>query len=668
MVDKPTTAVTHWALLIGINYYVKDICLKGAVRDAETIEQYLKAEPIPADITILTATSPREPDSTLPLEAPGSWPTHANVIRSLKRILDKAKPGNFVYIHYSGHGTRRSDGHLAFVLFENTNLGSSYLVGEVLRKCLDMMVKKGLLVTLVLDCCHSGSVARTAEKRVDVRAVAYNALVDAASPQEFDPGTSSSESNSRIIRILSNEWLLNPNEYTILSACGPHEKAEEIEIQGGERRGALTFFLLLALEASKKIGGELTHRSLYQELRVRFHASWPQQTPMSYGNQDFTFFGKLGVTSGTNLVPVYKTNEGGLHLSAGQVHDVCKGDMYALYPYNHSENAKNQAGIHATVDTVRALTSDIVIEHTRSTQAVAQIAIRWKAKLIAWRPRQKIHIRLMSSVEGKLEWRGLDPQSQRFFHLSAEGEETESCIFNVNLNENEQYEILDTSYKRIASLPTVPLVKQGASNHVMGILQHLGIFKYFEAVQNRTPNQSFEDLFKLPSADDTGIINIRHGEKWHFVIENVGKEPLYMTMFNLDSSWAVSNLISNEGQGDFLMILPKGEGENGKQEIDLKMNVPEALLKLDKCECEDIVKVFITNRAMFCPLGFLPEMPLGAESLSAGLRDHLSGSSHHMDSFLSELIPDFRVPGPTAGFEARTEEWACRNFIIRTHT
>ena len=147
MVDKTTTAITHWALLIGINYYVKDKRLAGAVRDAETIKQYLEAEAMPADITILTATSPTDPGSTRPLEQPEFWPTQANVIQSLKRILNEAKPGNFVYIHYSGHGTRCDD-HLAFVLFENDDHGSRYLVGEVLRSCLDKMVKKGYLLPL----------------------------------------------------------------------------------------------------------------------------------------------------------------------------------------------------------------------------------------------------------------------------------------------------------------------------------------------------------------------------------------------------------------------------------------------------------------------------------------------------------------------------------------
>src|SRR5437763_1811926 len=43
MTDGTNTPTTHWAVSVGINYYMKDGCLKGIVRDAETVKQYLEA-------------------------------------------------------------------------------------------------------------------------------------------------------------------------------------------------------------------------------------------------------------------------------------------------------------------------------------------------------------------------------------------------------------------------------------------------------------------------------------------------------------------------------------------------------------------------------------------------------------------------------------------------
>lgn len=81
------------------------------------------------------------------------------------------------------------------------------------------------------------------------------------------------------------------------------------------------------------------------------------------------------------------------------------------------------------------------------------------------------------------------------------------------LNENDEYEILDGSYQRIASLKTVPFDTEEAFKIVMNFLQHLAMFKYFEAVENRTLNQFFEVSFKFSSIDNTELINTKHEKK-----------------------------------------------------------------------------------------------------------------------------------------------------------
>ena len=56
-----------------------------------------------------------------PDETPELWPTYGNVTSSLKEMSSRAKAGDFIYIHYSGHGTRipnSSTGDLALVLLE----------------------------------------------------------------------------------------------------------------------------------------------------------------------------------------------------------------------------------------------------------------------------------------------------------------------------------------------------------------------------------------------------------------------------------------------------------------------------------------------------------------------------------------------------------------------
>jgi hypothetical protein len=148
--------------------------------------------------------------------------------------------------------------NLALVLFVDSKYGSSYLRGMELASCLRKMAKRGLLVTLVLDYCYSGSVLRGRNRRdTIIRSTDYDLAIDSVSTPILDTDFLDSHNSSRNSQRLLDQWLVDPDGHTIPSACGPHEKAWEIEIGGG-RRGALTYFVIDALSALRKTGLEIT--------------------------------------------------------------------------------------------------------------------------------------------------------------------------------------------------------------------------------------------------------------------------------------------------------------------------------------------------------------------------------------------------------------------------
>jgi hypothetical protein len=659
-------ATARWAVLIGINYYRKDRCLEGSVRDAETIEHYLKAGANHVDIAILTATTPLDPSSGCPIEKPELWPTRANVVSRLTRVLDKAKPGDFVYIHYSGHGTKTpgmaqstnsSIGELALVLFEHDEIGSSYLRGRHLAGALQKMVKKGLLVTLVLDCCFSGSVVRNSDCHdLDVRSIDYNAEIDVSNNKEYEESLFDVASTWRDSR-LERSWLLDPDGYTILSACGPHEKAWELEAEG-ERRGALTYFLLDALGALRQSDVELTHQSLHEYLRTRFHASWPRQTPMRYGNTKLSFFGNSLLTPDVTFISIFRTHDSRLCLRAGQVHGVHKGDEYAVYPFEMSEHIakeKDEAPMIVKVDAVRYLESDLV--ELKPTLTGRQISTGWKARPITSLSPRKIRVGLLASVDEKGQWSEA-AKDLRFLDLCTEQKDEEPCTFNVTVK-NYEFEVVDALHEKVVGLPTIPLDSNGAISAIMNVLQHLATYKYFEGVDNRLPSTIFKtSLLIVPNcaAGASGYFSVRHGSTWGFTVENTSDKPLYMAIFNFTSSWEISNLISSSGGNNYLVILPRTEGESGKEEILLQMEIPDFLRSRGEVQCEDIVKVFITSKPTSFPAMILPNVHLNANRMSEQVHvgDELS-------KFLSEITSHFRVQSDRV-----EEEWATRNFIIRT--
>ncbi|KAK0717750.1 caspase domain-containing protein [Lasiosphaeria miniovina] len=654
-------APAHWAVLIGIDFYVGERCLQGSVRDVETAKQYLEAGPTPVDIAILTATTPSDPGSRHPTEGPVLWPTYDNVLAKLKRVLEKAKGGDFVYIHYSGHGTRRKGdefthptGNLAFVLFDD-KYGSRYLRGETLAKCLREMVEQKLLVTLVLDCCHSGSVLRAGRVQgADIRAIDYNPAVDATSPQDPDPF--GPDSAIRGAQMLLQPWFINPDgdRYTILTACGPHERAWELKTEGGERRGALSYFLVEALSALRKSGVALTHQSLYQHLQTKFHASWPQQTPMRYGKQNLSFFGGLCIAPSVGFTSVYRADGARLCLSAGEAHGVHQGDEYLAYPFDTPEDGTGGASVLLRVETVHCLTSDVVgVEET--TAAAAQIRTGWKARPMTQLSSRKTRVRLMASAASQLQ-RTEAVKQQRFLHLCTEGEDTEPCIFHVAVNEHNEYEILDGSLERIASLPAISLDIPGASNHVMDTLQHIATFKFFEGIENQIPNASFENSFTLSpldGAEASSIFKVKHGDTWGFRVENRGDRPLYLAIFDFTPSWQITNLVSQASDGTTLVVQPKDEDGAGKEEVRLKMEVPP-LFQGGQRQCEDIIKVFITSKQTSFPSMVLPKLPVHGRSRKKATR----GKDDQLLTFLSELTTPFR------GRDHAQEEWFIEDYPL----
>ncbi|KAJ6357405.1 hypothetical protein OIU78_005291, partial [Salix suchowensis] len=89
--------MTKKAVLIGCNYPATKAELKGCINDVKRmyrclVDRYGFSED---NITILIDTD----DSY-------TQPTGKNVRQAMKDLVRSAEPGDFLFVHYSGHGTR----------------------------------------------------------------------------------------------------------------------------------------------------------------------------------------------------------------------------------------------------------------------------------------------------------------------------------------------------------------------------------------------------------------------------------------------------------------------------------------------------------------------------------------------------------------------------------
>ena len=303
-----------YALLIGIDFYFPHELpdghyknLRGCVQDINHVETYLKTtfNLTPDQIIKLTASASENPNQ--PKESPEILPTYENIVAKFKEITAKAQPQDQVYIHYSGHGGR------AKTIFESlkgfggldealvpTDIGqpnSCYLRDIEFAKLLEEMVEKELVVTLVLDSCHSGGATREmsgddrirGEGFIDTTPRPTDSLV--ASLQELAQNWQTATENSRNITVV-NGLLPEPTGYTLIAACRDHEFAYEKVFEGTERNGALTYFLLKAL---RQYGTGISVEDLFNQISNQVHKEFERQTPMLMGETERTFFGGQSV-------------------------------------------------------------------------------------------------------------------------------------------------------------------------------------------------------------------------------------------------------------------------------------------------------------------------------------------------------------------------------------
>jgi hypothetical protein len=302
-----------YALLIGVNCYLPNRLsdgsvygnLEGAVRDIEDVEKFLDRQPQkPKQIFKLTATSSETSsfiDPPKPLEPAEKLPTYGNIIRHFDEVTKLAKPGDLVYIHYSGHGGRakttkpeiKTNGIDEAIVPTDIGTGEGQYVRDwELAILLKRMVDKGLVVTVILDSCHSGGSTRGKDAKVrgllkeaiDTTPRLTESLVQ-PSREELAivaPGWQNLKYTTRGGTPVAS-MLPEAEGYVLLAACRPSELAYEYAFDGQESNGALTYWLLDTL-AQPNPG--ITYRMIHDRLKGKINTQFSTQNPMLLGEGD----------------------------------------------------------------------------------------------------------------------------------------------------------------------------------------------------------------------------------------------------------------------------------------------------------------------------------------------------------------------------------------------
>ena len=281
--------------------------------------------------------------------------TRSGIINKWNELHSRVKPGDVVYIHYSGHGSQvidlngdEEDGldevwvtYDAVYDTEKELLDpQSVLIDDDIEQ-LKYSIRKKLgdegHFLLTTDSCHNATITRSLTDKVRSRSLPNGAkgIVDLDKKEPSKKPEKASASG------------LAPS--ISISASMDHQEALEVSV-GEEVMGGLTYALK---ETLGDLSNDVSYAELFHEITVILQRYTPGQTPTMEGSRNHLVFNNTYVHQ-EKFLSVYKTDKkGNLVIEGGLSLGLNKGAVVGLYPKGTRNSADVEPLALGTVVDVR---------------------------------------------------------------------------------------------------------------------------------------------------------------------------------------------------------------------------------------------------------------------------------------------------------------------------
>lgn len=315
-----TTVARALALVVGVSRYPslnEERWLPGARNDAISVAQDLRARGFAdGDVTVLRERRHREHERIAGL------PTRAAILRALSRLAAQARPGDFVYIYFSGHGSRqpsqtdqsarrtpKPDGLDTTFLprdvgrwHEDLQTVKNAIIDDEFLDAITRIRNQGAFVWAVFDSCHSEGITRAARLAERNRGVETRDLGIPEAAIEHARERSLQPRDRQVPALVSSGELLpdpriplspHAGNAVVFSAAlstettpeGPYlaEGADAADHIEPEEHGLFTFALLQVLAKHPR----LTYGRLIEEVQASYAAmDRDSPNPVLHGDAD----------------------------------------------------------------------------------------------------------------------------------------------------------------------------------------------------------------------------------------------------------------------------------------------------------------------------------------------------------------------------------------------
>ena len=629
------------ALLVGIDRYRNTReapHLRGCVADAEAMRALLVDRlGVPAEnVRLLTARMDAQ-------ESPEELATRENIIKGWQEHLGQAGPGDQVFFHYSGHGAQaRSndptelDGYDETIVPHDSRTPGVYdLLDKELGALIRQVEAKGASVTVVLDCCHSGSGTRAAGEPDESRPRARRGKADERErpPETVLAGASAPQASTRALRRPSG-WTLPGGGHVLLAGCRDEELSYEYrDPQTGQWHGATTYFLVKALNNYRP---GMTWSQVHDFVYTNVHAVYPQQSPQLEGPENRQVLGGLAGPSRPHLL-VLEVEEGPdgifVKVNGGAALGLTPESQVAIHPPGSDLQGPPQATgrvVESKVDHAWARLEEMSAPPGTAIQPgspVTVTALGYEALTYPVAVDDPLVQRAIQSPE----------QGRPSPFLEIVPADEPGAIFRVDVQED-RYRVLDSDGVQI--LVETPRRNLEGAAKVARNLEHLAVFRNVQRLRNPAPIPVLEGAVSIEAVSYTKIgrsgrpydpQDLREagheavlppGRKLHVTIRNNTTETLYFSVFNLSANFGIFRLYPETA--------PYATVAGGKaiQLVGLEPEVNNPFAS----RSTEIIKVFATRQPIDFDVLQMPELnepqPVARTRASGPLAELLNGIRH----------------------------------------
>ncbi len=564
---NPTSS--FYALLVGIDRYdprSRVPHLRGCVTDVDMMERVLRDRfGVPA-ANILRLTNEEATHQAIKTafrqhllgHAQAASATPDDTLGDTLGDTPGDTPPTFLF-HYSGHGSQARDESgtepdgldETLVPYDSRTPGIFDIKDWELGGLIEELNAYSDNITVILDCCHSGSGTR------DIELVRTRRC-----PADLRPQPAESQRPNQPFAVSTNRAVGTGNweiggRHVLLAGCRDKEESNEYAVSaGGERywQGAMSYFLQRELQQLPP-AQTVTYRELFERVRHAVNQTYSNQMPQCEGDIDRELFGGLRPDRDP-LYSVITIRDGLFWIDGGVAHDLMAGSELKVY----TPETRTVAATDIPLATLRVVEEGAVTSGCEPVEANIAIPLHARCAIYRLSPgnrQRRVQLAIKNKEIHQSVQQRLRPTTPQAVSDVAPWlllvEDDAAADFRVAFVDG-RLEIQDASGKL--------LVASFAPDDLDGLatdLAHLARYQNSLALRNSAPSElagtvtlavkqlAFDPDTQAPIASaveptEGGEIVLESGERVVIEVSNQSDQPLYFAIFDFSADWAVTQI------------------------------------------------------------------------------------------------------------------------------